>query len=100
MGAMCQHPDVLKKLMVDYDKFAKDVGVIVPSGSIEAFQTVGQASDSQTEYLWKVKASELLIRTSYLVLHSLFFKIINYNDLSLTIVACEFPSSSAQLGLT
>ena len=25
-----QHPDVLKKLMADYDKFAKDVGVIVP----------------------------------------------------------------------
>ena len=40
-----QHPDVLKKLMSEYDKFAKDVGVVVPSGSIEAFQTVGQASD-------------------------------------------------------
>jgi arylsulfatase A-like enzyme len=40
-----QHPEVLKKLMADYDKFAKDVGVIVPSGNIEAFQTVGQASD-------------------------------------------------------
>ena len=40
-----QHPEILKKLMTDYDKFAKDVGVIVPSGNIEAFQTVGQASD-------------------------------------------------------
>jgi len=27
-----------------YDQFAKDVGVIIPTGSIEAFQTVGQAS--------------------------------------------------------
>ena len=40
-----QHPDVLKKLMTEYDKFAKDVGVVVPSGNIEAFQTVGEASD-------------------------------------------------------
>ena len=40
-----QHPDVLKKLMSDYDKFAKDVGVVAPSGSSEAFQTVGEASD-------------------------------------------------------
>jgi hypothetical protein len=31
--------------MVKYDKFAKDVGVIVPSGNIEAFQTIGEASD-------------------------------------------------------
>ena len=31
--------------MTEYDKFAKDVGVIVPSGNIEAFQTVGEASD-------------------------------------------------------
>ena len=27
-----------------YDQFAKDVGVIIPTGSIEAFQTIGQAS--------------------------------------------------------
>ena len=40
-----QHPDILKKLMSDYDKFAKDVGVIGPSGNSEAFQTVGEASD-------------------------------------------------------
>jgi arylsulfatase A-like enzyme len=40
-----QHSDVVKKLMAEYDKFAKDVGVVVPSGNIEAFQTVGEASD-------------------------------------------------------
>jgi arylsulfatase A-like enzyme len=39
-----QHPDVLKKMMAEYDKFAKDVGIVVPSGNIEAFQTVGEAS--------------------------------------------------------
>jgi arylsulfatase A-like enzyme len=39
-----QHPEILKKLILDYDKFAKDVGVVVPSGSIEAFQTVGEKS--------------------------------------------------------
>jgi arylsulfatase A-like enzyme len=39
-----QHPEVLKKLILDYDKFAKDVGVVVPSGTIEAFQTVGEKS--------------------------------------------------------
>jgi arylsulfatase A-like enzyme len=40
-----QHPEILQKLLTDYDKYAKDVGVIVPSANIEAFQTVGQASD-------------------------------------------------------
>lgn len=40
-----QHPDILNKLIADYDKFAKEVGVVVPTGSIEAFQTVGQSSD-------------------------------------------------------
>lgn len=40
-----QHPEILQKLLSDYDKYAKDVGVTVPSSNIEAFQTVGQASD-------------------------------------------------------
>jgi arylsulfatase A-like enzyme len=40
-----QHPEILKKLISDYDKYAKDVGVVVPTATIEAFQTVGQASD-------------------------------------------------------
>ena len=39
-----QHPEILKQLVSDYDKFAKDVGVVVPSGTIEAFQTVGEKS--------------------------------------------------------
>jgi arylsulfatase/uncharacterized sulfatase len=39
-----QNPGILKKLISDYEKFAKDVGVVAPSGSIEAFQTVGEAS--------------------------------------------------------
>jgi hypothetical protein len=25
-----QHPEILQKLLTDYDKFVKDVGVIVP----------------------------------------------------------------------
>jgi arylsulfatase A-like enzyme len=40
-----QHPEILQKLMTDYDKFAKDVGVIVPSGQAEAFQNIGKATD-------------------------------------------------------
>jgi hypothetical protein len=32
-------------MMADYDKFAKDVGVVVPTASAEAFQTIGQAAD-------------------------------------------------------
>jgi arylsulfatase A-like enzyme len=40
-----QHPEILAKLMTDYDKFAKDVGVIVPSGQAEAFQNIGNAAD-------------------------------------------------------
>jgi arylsulfatase A-like enzyme len=40
-----QHPDILGKLMSDYDKFAKDVGVIVPSGQAEAFQKAGLETD-------------------------------------------------------
>ena len=39
-----QYPEILEKLISDYDKYAKDVGVVVPSGSIEAFQTVGEKS--------------------------------------------------------
>jgi arylsulfatase A-like enzyme len=39
-----QNPEILKALISDYDKFAKDVGVVVPSASIEAFQTVGEKS--------------------------------------------------------
>lgn len=40
-----QHPDMLKKLIADYDKFAKDVGVVIPSGTIESFKTVGESAD-------------------------------------------------------
>jgi arylsulfatase A-like enzyme len=40
-----QHPEKLAKLMSDYEKFAKDVGVIVPSGQAEAFQNIGEAAD-------------------------------------------------------
>ena len=40
-----QHPEILAKLMSDYEKFAKDVGVIVPSGQAEAFQNIGEAAD-------------------------------------------------------
>jgi arylsulfatase A-like enzyme len=40
-----QHPDILNKLIADYDKFAKEVGVVIPTGSIEAFQTVAESSD-------------------------------------------------------
>jgi arylsulfatase A-like enzyme len=40
-----QHPEILQKLLTDYNKYAKDVGVIVPSGNIEAFQTIAQSSD-------------------------------------------------------
>jgi arylsulfatase len=40
-----QHPEILAKLVSDYDKFAKDVGVIVPSGQAAAFQKVGLATD-------------------------------------------------------
>lgn len=40
-----QHPEILAKLITDYDKFAKNVGVIVPSGQAEAFQNIGNAAD-------------------------------------------------------
>jgi arylsulfatase A-like enzyme len=40
-----QHPEILAKLMTDYDKFAKDVGVIVPNGQAEAFQKMGEGAD-------------------------------------------------------
>jgi hypothetical protein len=40
-----QHPEILAKLMSDYDKFAKHVGVIVPSGQAAAFQKVGLETD-------------------------------------------------------
>jgi arylsulfatase A-like enzyme len=39
-----QHPEILVALISDYDKFTKDVGVVVPSASIEAFQTIGEKS--------------------------------------------------------
>ena len=32
MDLASQHPEILQKMMSAYDKFAKDVGVIVPSG--------------------------------------------------------------------
>jgi hypothetical protein len=35
----------LQKLLTDYDKFAKDIGVIVPNGQAEAFQNIGEAAD-------------------------------------------------------
>jgi hypothetical protein len=41
-----KHPEVIQKLISDYNKFAKDVGVMVPSGvSAEAFEKIGEASD-------------------------------------------------------
>jgi arylsulfatase A-like enzyme len=40
-----QYPEILAKLMSDYDKFAKDVGVIVPSGQAAAFQKAGLETD-------------------------------------------------------
>ena len=39
------HPEILAKLITEYDKFAKNVGVIVPSGQAEAFQNIGNAAD-------------------------------------------------------
>jgi arylsulfatase A-like enzyme len=39
-----KHPDILEKLISEYDKFAQEVGVVVPSGSVDAFQTVGEKS--------------------------------------------------------
>ena len=39
-----KHPDILEKLISEYDKFAQEVGVVVPTGTIEAFQTVGEKS--------------------------------------------------------
>jgi arylsulfatase/uncharacterized sulfatase len=39
-----QYPEILEKLISHYEEFAKDVGVVVPTGSIEAFQTVGKKS--------------------------------------------------------
>jgi arylsulfatase len=40
-----QNPEILKVLISDYNKFAKDVGVIVPTAIVEAFQTIGQEAD-------------------------------------------------------
>ena len=40
-----QHPEILAKLVSDYDKFAKDVGVIVPNGQAAALQKIGLATD-------------------------------------------------------
>ena len=39
-----KHPDILEKLISEYAKFAQEVGVVVPTGTIEAFQTVGEKS--------------------------------------------------------
>jgi hypothetical protein len=39
-----QNPEILKALISDYDKFANNVGIVVPNASIEAFQTVGEKS--------------------------------------------------------
>lgn len=36
--------NIRKKLILDYDKFVKDVGIVIPSGSAEAFQTVDEKS--------------------------------------------------------
>jgi len=36
-----QHPDILYKMIAAYDKFAKDVGVIVPAGvRAQAFESI------------------------------------------------------------
>lgn len=40
-----QHPEILQKMMQAYDKFAKDVRVVVPSTGAEAFQTIGESID-------------------------------------------------------
>jgi arylsulfatase len=40
-----KYPDIIQKLISDYNKFAKDVGVVVPSGNAEAFEKIGEASD-------------------------------------------------------
>ena len=40
-----QHPEILAKLMSEYDKFAKVVGVIVPSGQAAVVQSVGISAD-------------------------------------------------------
>ncbi len=40
-----QHPEILAKLISNYDKFAEDVGVIVPSAQAEVVQSVGMSAD-------------------------------------------------------
>ncbi len=40
-----QHKEILNKLISNYDKFATDVGVLIPTGNVETFQTVGERSD-------------------------------------------------------
>jgi arylsulfatase A-like enzyme len=39
-----QHPEILKKLISDYDKFAKDVGVIVPIGKAALLQAADEST--------------------------------------------------------
>jgi arylsulfatase A-like enzyme len=39
-----QHPEILKKLISDYDKFAKDVGVIVPIGKSALLQAADEST--------------------------------------------------------
>ncbi len=40
-----QHPEILQKLVDYYDKFAKDVGVIVPEAQADVFQNIGKSTD-------------------------------------------------------
>ena len=40
-----QNPEILKKLIMHYEEFAKNVGVVVPTGSIEAMQTLAEKTD-------------------------------------------------------
>ncbi len=40
-----QHPEILAKLVSDYDKFAEDVGVVVPSSQAEVVQSVGISAE-------------------------------------------------------
>lgn len=40
-----QNAEILKKLISHYEEFAKNVGVVVPTGSIEAMQTLAEKAD-------------------------------------------------------
>ena len=43
---IAKHPDILEKLTWEHDKFAQEIAVVVPTGSIDAFQTVWEKSGS------------------------------------------------------